>query len=360
MAGAKHDPHPAGPTNGYRVGLLLVACAAGILLVLVPYLPGLLGVAVFYVVAAPLHRRLARVLPPRVSAAALSTLLLVGLLVPGTWLVSTAVNEATDALRAFQRSGALERLSGTQVGGVDLKEQLSSTGATLLSWVSGQAVALFGSATRATLNLAIALLGLYYLLVAGDSFQTRLRRLLPISGALFERLRARFVAVTEAMLLGTFLTAALQGTLVGVAFALVGLPGAVFWGMVTACAAVLPVLGSALVWLPAAGYLALGERYGAAAFMLGWGAIVVANLDNLVWLVVYRRVSGIHPMLTLVGALAGMRVFGMLGILFGPLALSYFFELLEIYEEMQEPAAAPIPVPGERRILAPPLARESG
>jgi hypothetical protein len=59
--------------------------------------------------------------------------------------------------------------------------------------------------------------------------------------------------------------------------------------------------------------------------------VVVSNLDNLVWLAVYRRVSGIHPMLTLVGALAGMRVFGMLGVLFGPLALSYFFELLGIY-----------------------------
>ncbi|HEX8904649.1 MAG TPA: AI-2E family transporter, partial [Longimicrobiaceae bacterium] len=149
---------------------------------------------------------------------------------------------------------------------------------------------------------------------------------------------------TEAMLLGTFLTAALQGTLVGAAFALVGLPAAVFWGLVTACAAVLPVLGSALVWLPAAGYLALAGRYGAAGFMLAAGAVVVSNLDNLVWLAVYRRVSGIHPMVTLVGCLAGMRVFGMLGILFGPLALSYFFELLRIYEEMVAPPSAPVAI----------------
>jgi predicted PurR-regulated permease PerM len=60
----------------------------------------------------------------------------------------------------------------------------------------------------------------------------------------------------------------------------------------------------------------------------------VSNLDNVVWLIVYRRVSGIHPMITLVGAFAGLRVFGMLGVLFGPLALSYFFELLAIYEDL--------------------------
>ena len=337
-----HRPtETTGTNNGTRIGRLLLFAAAAILVVLLPYLPGLLGAAVLYVMAAPLHRRLARVLPARVSAAALAILLFLLLLVPGTWLVSTAVAEATGALRAFQRSGVLERLSGARVGGIDVEQQLSRAGAELVSWLSGQAVALFGSATRATLNLAIALLGLYYLLVAGEAFTQRVRRLLPVSDALFGRMRTRFVAVTEAMLLGTFLTAVLQGTLVGAACALVGLPGAAFWGLVTACAAVLPVLGSALVWLPAAAYLALAGRYGAAAFMLAWGAVLVSNLDNVVWLWVYRRVSGIHPMLTLVGALAGLRVFGILGVLFGPLILSYFFELLRIYEETAlEPAAA--------------------
>jgi len=336
-----------GAMNGRRVGLLLLVCAAGIVLVLAPYLPGLLGAGVLYVVAAPVHRRTSRVLPPRTSAGAIAILLLALLLVPGTWLVSTSVTEATDALRAFQRSGVLDRLAGARVGGVDVEQQLSRAGAELVSWLSGQAVALFGSATRATLNLVIALLGMYYLLVAGEGFGARIRRRLPVSDAVFERLRTRFVAVTEAMLVGTFLTAALQGTLVGAACAIAGLPGAPFWGLVTACAAVLPVLGSALVWLPAAGYLALAGRYGAAAFMLAAGAVVVSNLDNLVWLWVYRRVSGIHPMLTLVGALAGMRVFGILGVLFGPLALWYFFELLRIYEEIpaaQPPAPAVVPV----------------
>lgn len=345
--------HSQAAANGRRVALLLAVFGAALLLTLAPYLPGLLGAAVLYVVVAPAHRRLARGVPPRVSAAALSVLLLVLLLVPGGWLVSTAVSEAADALRAVQRSGALQRLSGARVGGIEWGAQLSSAGAQLVSWVSGQAVALFGSATRAALNLCIALLGLYYLLVAGDGFAARLRRLLPVSDAIFERLRERFVAVTEAMLIGTFLTAALQGTLVGAAFALVGLPAAVFWGMVTACAAVLPVLGSALVWLPAAAWLAAQGRYGAAAFMLGTGAVVVSNLDNVVWLIVYRRVSGIHPMVTLVGALAGMRVFGLLGVLFGPLALSYFLELLAIYEE----AATPAPTPDASPRGAPPRTR---
>lgn len=328
--------HSQAGTNGRRMAIPLGVFALAILLVLVPYLPGLLGAAVLYVMVAPVHRWLARVVPARLSAAALAALLLLLLLVPGGWLLSTALVEASEALLAVQRSAVL---SGARAGNVDWGEQLSSGGAQLVSWLSGQAVALFGSATRATLNLCIALLGLYYLLVGGDGFVARLRRLLPVSDAVFERLRERFVAVTEAMLIGTFLTAALQGTLVGAAFALVGLPAPVFWGMITACAAVLPVMGSALVWLPAAGWLATQGRWGAAAFMLGAGAIVVSNLDNVVWLIVYKRVSGIHPMVTLVGALAGMRLFGVLGVLFGPLALCWFLELLAVYEELARPPA---------------------
>jgi predicted PurR-regulated permease PerM len=332
-AGAETNGDAAHAANGRRAALLLLAAFAAIVFVLSPYLPGVLGAAVLYVVSAGLHRRLARVIPPRVSAAALSITLLLLVLVPGTWLLSTAVRQATDALRAFQRGGALARLSGARVAGVDVGAQLSSAGAALVSWGSGQAVALFGSATRATLNLAIALLGLYYLLVAGDALWRRARALLPLRGELADRLGERLVGVTEAMLLGTFLAAVVQGTLVGLSFWLLGLRGAVLAGLLTACVSVLPVIGSAFVWLPAAAYLALAGRYGAAMVMLALGAGVVSNLDNVIWLAVYRRVSGIHPMVTLLGALGGVRVFGAIGLIFGPLALSYFFELLAVYEE---------------------------
>ena len=92
-------------------------------------------------------------------------------------------------------------------------------------------------------------------------------------------------------------------------------------------------------------------------FRRGAGAIVESNLDNVVWLIVYRRVSGIHPLVTLVGALAGMRVFGLLGVLFGPLALSYFLELLAIYEEAVARPPSPAPehagaLPSRRRRTA--------
>lgn len=350
LRGAVGPAAVEGPPRGRGAGRLLLAAAALILIALFPYLPGLVGGAVLYVVAAPFHRRLAPRLGARSAAFLLSVLLLLLLLVPGSWLLSTVIDQAPDALRAVQRSAALERLSGTRLGGVDVREHVSGMAGAAFSWLSAQAMSALGSMVHAALNVVIALFGVYYLLTAAGGLWERMRRVLAVPEPVAAALRVRFVEVTEAMLLGTLLTALLQGLLIGLGLAAVGIRGAVLWGLVTACASVLPVFGSAFVWLPAAGVLALDQRYGAAAFILVIGGGLASNLDNVVRLVVYRRVSGIHPMLTLVGAVAGVEVFGIAGVLIGPLALSYFFELLRVYEEF---AGAPA---GEPLAPAPPRA----
>ena len=202
------------------------------------------------------------------------------------------------------------------------------------TWVSSRAFALFGSLTLTTLNLIIALLGVYYILIDGGRLWRSLMRLVPLSNRLATLLGDRFVTVTEALLLGTVATAVLQGTIVGVGFAIVGLQPAVLWGLTTAIVSVLPIMGSAFVWLPGVVVLLAQHRVGAAIFIGILGGGLASNLDNVVRILLFRRISGIHPMLTLVGAFAGVRIFGMMGVFIGPLLLSYFFELVRIDEEM--------------------------
>jgi predicted PurR-regulated permease PerM len=121
--------------------------------------------------------------------------------------------------------------------------------------------------------------------------------------------------------------------LIGVGFWVVSLSNPLFWGTVTAFASILPVLGSALVWLPAVFVIVMQGRYGAAITMLVIGGVIASNIDNLIRPFVYRRVSNIHPLITLVGAFAGVKYFGLLGLLLGPLAIAYLFELLRFYRE---------------------------
>jgi len=322
---------------------LLLALAAATLLAVVPYFSGLIGALILFVLARPLHERLIVRVPRRVSAFALALATLVLLLLPGAWLLTTIVAEGGTALRSLETDGVLAKTIQTPIGPIDAGATVANAGSTVLAWLSGRAVALFGGATATILNVLIALFGLYYLLVDDGVLWRRVTRLLPGAEHTGNAIAGRFVSVTEALLLGTGLTALAQGAVVGVSFALLGFRAPVLWGFVTACVSVLPLLGSALVWLPGAGVLLLDHRPMAAVVLAAIGAGIASNIDNAARLVVFRRVSGIHPMLTLVGAFAGIRVFGVIGAFLGPLILSFMLELVRIYEALTHLTEHPAP-----------------
>lgn len=316
-----------------RAAVLIAVLGVAILLALSPFLSGLLGAAVLYVVFLPTYRRLARAMKPGLASALVLIGALLVVAVPLSWLIGIVIDQAPDALRAIQNSNVFARLSELEIGSYHVGAEAAKASGTLVSWLSGQVFTFIGSATSAALNLVIAFFGLYYLLQSGENTWPVVRGYIPFSTKTADALRDRFFSVTEATLLGTAAVAAMQGVLVGVGFWIVGLSNALFWGSVTAFASILPVLGSALVWLPAVLVLLGQGRIGSAVVLAIIGGGIASNIDNLIRPLVYRRVSNIHPMITLVGAFAGVRYFGLLGLLLGPLAIAYLFELLRFYRE---------------------------
>ena len=321
-------------TKRDRAGFLILVLGVAILIALAPFLSGLLGAAVLYVVCIGPYKWLRR----RMSSGLAATITLIGALViialPATWLIGLVLGQAPDTIKGVQSSQIFDRLSTLpSIGRFNIGEHLARASGSIVQWVSAQALGFVGGAFRATLNLFIAFFGLYYMLHSGDGVWKTAQEYIPFSPKTADALRERFYGVTRATLLGTALIAAVQGMLVGLAFLLVGLPNALFWGTVTAFAAILPVLGSGLVWLPATVVLLLQGRYWAAIVMFGIGALIASSIDNVIRPLVYRRVSDIHPMITLIGAFAGVKYFGLLGLLLGPLAIAYFFELLKFYRD---------------------------
>jgi len=288
---------------------------------------------VLYVVFVKLYQRLERVMKPGVAAVLTLTVALIIIALPLTWLIGVVIAQAPDALRRLQSSTVFTAISQLSIAGVDVGQELAKATGTIASWLSTKLFAFLGSATSAILNLVIAFFGLYYLLRSEGHSWTTIRSYIPFSEKTADALRDRFFNVTEATLLGTVLIAIIQGTLVGSGFWLVGLPNPFFWGTATAFASILPVLGTSLVWGPAVLVLLVQNRYGAAITMLVIGAGIASNVDNVIRPLVYRRVSNIHPMVTLVGAFAGVKYFGLLGVLLGPLAIAYLFELLRFYRQ---------------------------
>lgn len=330
-----------------RAGILILALGIAILLALTPFLSGLLGAAVLYVMFVGPYKKMARVMPDGLASALTLIFAIVVIALPLAWLIGVLIDRIPAALTSLQSGVLLERLSQLRVGRIDIGARIAEASGSLVQWVSAQAIGFVGGAASASLNLIIAFFGLYYMLHSGDALWKGFEGYVPFSSSTADALRLHFYSVTQATLLGTIATAAAQGALIGLAFLLVGLSDPLVWGSMAAFASILPVLGTGLVWMPAVLVLFFQERYGAMVVMLVVGWLLASNIDNLIRPMVYRRVSNIHPMVTLVGAFAGIKYFGLPGLLLGPLAIAYFFELMRFYqlEYGNKPAPATAPTP---------------
>lgn len=320
-------------TRRERAALLLFLLGMGIIVALTPYATGLMGIPVLFVVFQPVHAWLSRHVQPRLAASLVVVLVLFLIVVPGIAFAGLVVNQAQDIAGGVMQGPILGRLAQLRVGEINLGPRLAELGSKIVSYIGSSAFGLIGTATRLALNLTISLFGLFYLLIRPTGTWEAVQPYIPFSAANTEKLRTRFSDVTVSTIIGTGLTAAIQGTLVGLGFWVAGLSNAPFWGVVTMVFAILPVVGSGLVWGPGAITLALDNRWSAGIGLAVWGIVVVGNADFVIRPMVFRRWAHIHPLITLVGALAGVPYLGILGLLIGPLAVSYFFELIKMYRE---------------------------
>jgi predicted PurR-regulated permease PerM len=318
-------------TKRDRAAFLIFILGLALVWTLWPYSTGLIGAPVLYIVFAPIYRWLARRTRPGIAAALVVLLGIILVLGPGVSFLGVIAGEAQDMATGVIRSPLLSRLREIQIGPYDVGAQIEALGSRLVSFIGSSALGLIGTATRLGIQLTIAFFGLYYLLLAPETAWRQVQPFIPFSRHNAEILRNRFRDVTISTLIGTGLTSTVQGLLVGVAFWVTGIPNALFWGVVTVVLAILPVVGSGLVWGPGVLSLALDGHYGRAIGLGLWGVLVVGNVDNVIRPMVFRRWAKIHPFITIIGAFAGIQYFGLLGLLIGPLAISYFFELIRMY-----------------------------
>ena len=310
-------------------GLILVS-AALISLALAPFAVGILGAVVLYEVSAPLFARLKARLRPGWAATLIIALIVALIVTPAIWLGEEIVARVPAARAALTKPGNANSATAflTQIGVTPEKVQSS-----ISSWLPGALSAISRSAAWGFVNWTIALLGLYYLLTATSGAGRRLGRVLPLSEHGVDELARRLSETTQAMVAGTLLSAAIQGAAIGFGFWLAGIPEALLWSAVAAFATLIPVLGNALVWGPALALMVLQQRYTGALAIGVFGGLGPPIIDRVVRATVSQRHGGTHPMITLVGALAGVRLAGIAGLVIGPVVLAMFFALVDVWQE---------------------------
>ena len=222
-----------------------------------------------------------------------------------------------------------EELTGFKVTSPQNVRQIVQQGA---GYASRLLPSLAGGALDFIVIIGLMFFTMYFMFTQQEGFQKGLQKYLPFKRDTQRELGESLKNNVNANVLGQVLVCLVQGTLTGVTLWIFGVPDAPFWGVVAFFMAFIPVLGTPLVWGPA-GLIQLSQgNTGQGIGILVVGIVVIINIDNLLRIALAKRMGDIHPLITLAGIVLGVPIFGILGLVMGPLLLSYFIVLMEVFE----------------------------
>jgi predicted PurR-regulated permease PerM len=172
---------------------------------------------------------------------------------------------------------------------------------------------------------------LYFMLISINRMEAAIVFFLPFKRDKIEMFGKELVALTFSNSIGVPAIALAQGVIGYIGYSIVGLPEAGFWAVITGFASIVPIVGSALVWGPATLYLFVMHHTGMGIFLGLWGILVIGVSDNVVRFMLAKKMADVHPIITVLGVIMGLKYFGLSGLVFGPVLISYFIILLKIY-----------------------------
>ena len=341
------------PSRYYaRVFGLATAAVLGFLLfrLLSPFAAPLMWAALLAFMLQPANRKLlGRGQKPALAAGILTMGAFLVVAGPVTLFVFAFLRQAGELLARFQTEASERRLPALQLllelGPVQAvltrageftslsKEQILSSAAEAAQGALQQVASLGGTvvvgAVSVLTQFAFTMFLLFFFLRDGKGMLETGIRLVPLTAGRKVELAGTLGGVTRAVVLGTLVTSLVQGTLVGVGFAIAGLPSPLVFGAVGALASLIPIVGTALVWVPAALTLLAQGQTGWAIFLVLWSIILVAGSDNVIRPLIISGNSNASTLLIFVGLLGGIGVFGFAGIFMGPLVLTLVATLLQ-------------------------------
>jgi len=195
----------------------------------------------------------------------------------------------------------------------------------------GQTTNILKNLSLFVLHLIVFLLAMFYFLRDGEKLIAYFNSLMPLSAEYRRELIKKLSRLSYGIIYGLFGAAIVQGFLVGLAFYIIGVNNAAFWGAVAALLSPLPYVGTAIVWVPVVIAMFVSHHWIAALFLLSWGVLVVSLADNIVKPYLIGSSTRLHPLAVLVVLLGGAFAFGLKGLIFGPFVLTLTLAFLHIY-----------------------------
>lgn len=180
-------------------------------------------------------------------------------------------------------------------------------------------------------SIAMMYFFLYFMIVNINRMEAAIIVYLPFGRNRIQLFGEELKAQTFSNAVGVPLIAVVQGGFAYFSFLITGVPEPGFWAVITGFASILPIVGTGLVWIPMGVYLILTGLTWQGVFILIWGVVVLSSMDNVVRFILAKKMADVHPVVTVLGVIIGLKYFGITGLIFGPLIISYFIILLRIY-----------------------------
>ena len=178
----------------------------------------------------------------------------------------------------------------------------------------------------------VVFFSLYYLFKDGDTIIKKIMALSPLKNTQENQLLKNFISVSNATLKGSLVIAIIQGILMTIIFLITGVSSPIIWGVITILVSLIPMFGAGLVWLPAGVIMLLLGNIWQGILIISFGALVVSVIDNFLRPRLVGKETSLHPILVFLSTIGGIALFGLIGILLGPVIIVFFISLLDIYQ----------------------------
>lgn len=322
----------------WKYSLIVIILLMGVIIFrqITPFMGGLLGAITIYILVRGQMRCLTEKHGIRrsVSALLITAEAILVFLVPVSltvWLLVSKLqdlNLAPETIIAPIQHAAeiIKEKTGYDVLGKDTTSYIVS-----LVPVVGQVI--MESISSFAVNLFVMVFVLYFMLTGGHKMELYLDEILPFNDENTQEVINEINMIVRSNAIGIPLLAIIQGGVAVVGYLIFHAPNVWLLGFLTCIATIIPMVGTALVWLPVVAYFALTNHWAGAIGLFAYGAIVISQSDNLIRFILQKKMADTHPLITIFGVVIGLPLFGFMGVIFGPLLLSLFFLFVDMFKK---------------------------
>ncbi|MBW1867164.1 MAG: AI-2E family transporter [Deltaproteobacteria bacterium] len=346
--------------KNYFLLFLLLIVFIGCYHIIKPYLNTIILAAILAIIFSPIHSKIEKKLSGWENTAAFFSCILITLVVvlPLVFMLTALIGQGISSFNAiydwveagkYQKlmehpfiTGLLARVDrwlpdvqkyfpNMQLENIQIDKMVLNSTASIGKILIDQGGNLAGNLTALVGKFFMMLFTFFFFIRDEKKITNTVFHLIPLSASQEEKILLKIKTVSKSVLLGTLVTALAQGAAGGIAFWIAGLPG-FFWGMMMAFASLIPMVGTALIWIPAAVFLFVSGHWGYGIFMVLWCIIVVGMIDNLIRPLFMQGAADMSTLLIFFAILGGLNYFGLIGLLYGPLIFGLAMVLLYIYK----------------------------